>query len=301
MHARPRSVVVTDTCRAIASSSAHAAREPVQRPRPYGSVRPGVGPERQQVAEAMHDLGRFAEHLPIEPEVEGASRPPDVLARERRRASRRSLIEKEVRLEVAEHLELGVEAGLDRPLAQQAGAERVDRLDPRAVQRSQARARAARRGSGSVFGRHRCSSPSRTRAESSAAAASVKVIATSCPRSRRRSRGSRRFARRARSSCPVPAPASTQQVLAEVGADLLARRLRRSVLGVTLTRPPSSLGTSSITGSSALRSICHVPSGWADAVEVAPVRRREVRGGAIWNWPCFDPGDDPASTCSRSS
>ena len=73
------------------------------------------------------------------------------------------LVEGEARRQVVADLELRVEAGLDRPLAQQVGREGVDGLDPSAVE----------------VGHRVVEVPARTRTASSAAAFSVRVMTAS--------------------------------------------------------------------------------------------------------------------------
>ena len=85
----------------------------------------------------MDDLGGRAEHLQVEPEVERALDLRMLARQQVVEPVAIGLVEPEIGLEVGEHAELGVEAGLDRALAQQARAEGVDRLDPRAVEGSQ--------------------------------------------------------------------------------------------------------------------------------------------------------------------
>ena len=99
-----------------------------------GVGHPLEGLERQQVAVAVNLKGCRAQLVGADPEVQ---RPGDlraVLGEGPCEPLAEGALEHELGLQVAQRAELGVKAGLDRPLAQQAGGERVDRLDPRAVE-----------------------------------------------------------------------------------------------------------------------------------------------------------------------
>ena len=200
--------------------------------------------ERQEEAVAVEHLGGLAQLVEVHAEVEGAL---DVLgcSPSSRSASHSSkcILEGERGLDVAHHRELGVEAGLDRPLAQEARGEGVDRLDPGPVKAAMAASIRARALGVALFLEGR-SSASRTRAESSAAAFSVKVITTrlstsACPLAIR-------LTMRLTSEVvlPVPAPASTQMLRVELVADLVADRPDRPPcarrLAAAITRSPSS-------------------------------------------------------------
>ena len=119
-------------------------------------------------------------------------------------------IERELGLQPAHHREAGIEAGLDRALPKQVGGEGVDRLDAGAIERA-----GCRLDSGPPLGvglaRGPCSSASRTRAESSAAAFSVKVITTSSSTSARPEASSSTIRPTSEVVFPVPAPASTHR------------------------------------------------------------------------------------------
>ena len=126
--------------------------------------------------------------------------------------ARNARVVEAVRLRLGQHREQRIDARLDRPLAQQLGAEPVDRVDVRFFERRRARARAAAATPRSAAVGARRSSASRRRSFSSPAAFSVNVTATISVIVARPVASTRRMRFTSSVVLPVPAAASTTSV-----------------------------------------------------------------------------------------